>query len=232
MCDRHDLSALREPLQCLGDTVRGLSSDTRVDLVEHHRLTARNRRDREGYARQLPAGGCFGNGRERQAAVGSDQEHDLIGARGPGLAFPQLRDELAFVEPDSDQLRRNCCCESRGRFVSCVMQLVAQSQRRLRGCRKCFGRHCCGIHALVDRVELGACLSRACEQLVVGLDAKTSLRVGDAIEPCFDLFETAGLRFERGQESSELARRLPQAQLGVSQFVAGAGELRRESLER
>jgi len=38
--DRHDLGALAEPPQRVGDAVRGLSADACVDLVEDHRLAA------------------------------------------------------------------------------------------------------------------------------------------------------------------------------------------------
>ena len=56
--------------------------------------------------------------------------------------------------------------------------------------------------------------------------------VGDAIELRFELLEPSGLRLERGQEAAQLTRRLPQAQLGVPQLVAGTRELRRQRLDR
>ena len=46
--DRHDLGPLGEAAERAPDRVRRLAADARVDLVEHERLSAGDRRDREG----------------------------------------------------------------------------------------------------------------------------------------------------------------------------------------
>src|SRR5581483_3604893 len=54
--DRDHLSPLGEPLEHPPDRVRGLPADAGVDLVEHERLPAGDRRDCKRDARQLAAG--------------------------------------------------------------------------------------------------------------------------------------------------------------------------------
>ena len=88
------------------------------------------------------------------------------------------------------------------------------------------------IDARVERGELGARLGGTREQLFVGLRAEASLRVGDALEAGLDLLEPARLGAERGEKRAKLRSRLAQAELDVTQLVAGARELGRERLER
>ena len=84
--DRHHLHPRREPRQRLGHLVRRPTADTCVDLVEDERLrtrcasrltrhgrvarcACRDRRQRQGDARELTTRRCVGDGRERQAPV-------------------------------------------------------------------------------------------------------------------------------------------------------------------
>ena len=64
-----------------------LAADARVDLVEDHRLTAADRGDRKGDARQLAARRRLGDRCEGQARVRADQERDFVVAGLAELAF-------------------------------------------------------------------------------------------------------------------------------------------------
>ena len=78
--DRQHLRPLGEPLEDAGDAVRGDAADARVDLVEHDRLAAGDRRDRERDAGELAARGGLGDRRERQPGVRPHEERRLVRA--------------------------------------------------------------------------------------------------------------------------------------------------------
>src|SRR6185312_12719778 len=59
--DRDDLRSFGKSLERLGHAVCGLTADARVDLVEHHRVAAGNRCDRERDSRQLASRGGLRN---------------------------------------------------------------------------------------------------------------------------------------------------------------------------
>jgi hypothetical protein len=86
-----------------------------------------------------------------------------------------------------------------------------------------FRRRRSRVEAVVDRLQLGLRLGRAGEQFVVRLRPEAALCLGDAVETRLDLFEASRLGLECRQESTELARRLPQPQLDAAQLIAGAG---------
>ena len=96
---------------------------------------------------------------------------------------------------------------------------------RLRGRRRRVG-------ASLERVELGAGVGGAGEQLVVRRAVEPPLRVRDPVEPGLELLEPSRLRLERGEKRVQVGGRLAQPQLDVAQLVADALELRREPLER
>ena len=88
------------------------------------------------------------------------------------------------------------------------------------------------VDAVGERLELGACLGRAREQLLERRAAEPALRLGDPVEVGLDLLDAVGLRFERGQKRPELARCFAQPVLGVAQVGRRVPKLRRELLER
>ena len=87
--------------------------------------------------------------------------------------------------------------------------------------RERFG--CCrrGIEPVVERLELGAGLCPAREQLVVGLRSEPAFGLDDSLQVRFHLFEPAGCCFQRRKEGPQLAGGLAQAKLGVTQLVGG-----------
>ena len=109
---------------------------------------------------------------------------------------------------------------------------AASAAERASAARKRLGGDRSRILALVERLELGAGLGSAGEQLVVALAAEAPLRLGDLVERRLELFEASGLGLERREERVQLRGGLAQPQLDVAQLVAGALELGREPLER
>jgi hypothetical protein len=63
--DRQHLRPLRQAAERLRHTMRSLAADARVDLVEHHRVAARDGSDRERDPRELAARGGIRNRPER-----------------------------------------------------------------------------------------------------------------------------------------------------------------------
>ncbi len=82
------------------------------------------------------------------------------------------------------------------------------------------------------RGQLGACRLCAFEQFAVGVAAEAPSEIGQPLELALHLLEPVGLGLEREQERPQLARRLAQAQLDVSQLASCARELGRQVLER
>ena len=109
--------------------LRGLAADPGVDLVEDERLAARDRRDREGDARELAAGRGLGDRPERQARVRADEEHRLVAARRAGLALVELAHELALAHADVVQLRGDRIGERGRRGAPLGAQLVGERVR-------------------------------------------------------------------------------------------------------
>src|SRR5581483_10774059 len=122
VCDGRDLRQVRDgdDLRALGQTpehasdgIRRLPADAGVDLVEDECLAARDGGDRERDARELPTGRRLGDGGEREAGVGTDEEDGLVGAGGARVALPQLAHELALPHADVVQLGRDRIGERR-----------------------------------------------------------------------------------------------------------------------
>ena len=89
--DRDHLRALGEPLEHVGDRVRGDAADAGVDLVEDHRLAARDGGDRERDARELAAGGGLGDRPERQPGFGRIRKRASSRAGRAELALARAR---------------------------------------------------------------------------------------------------------------------------------------------
>ena len=200
MRDRHDLCPLRKTLKRLRDPVRGLAADACVDLVEHHRLAASHRRDRKSDSRQLSARGGLGDGGERQACVGPDQERNLVGPGLTEVALTQLGDELAAAHADAGELPRHLRREAWRRLCPRGAQRGRQPTHILVGGGQGFCRRGHRIEPVVDRVQLRLGLEGACKQFLVRVGAEAPFRVGDPVEVGLDLLEPPGLGLERGQE--------------------------------
>ncbi len=212
--------------------MRRLAADARVDLVEHHRLAAPDRGDRERDPRELAARRGLGDGAERQARVRADQEDGLVSAGLAWIALAQLDPELALAHADAAELLGHrfrewtCCCLAR------LAQRVRELARPGLGRRERLGRCCGGVEPLVERRQLRAGGLGTGEQLVVVGGAEPAACVRDLLQLALDVLEPVGLGLERREEAAQVRAHLAQPQLEVAQLLACARELRREPLDR
>ena len=88
-----------------------------------------------------------------------------------------------------------------------------------------------GIGSPFQCAQLGTSLRSPLEELLVGRAPKAAFRLGDPVELELDLRQAVRFCFERRQKAAEIGRGFPQSQLDVAQLVAGALEVRRETLE-
>jgi hypothetical protein len=131
--DRDHLRALGEAAQRLGDRVRRLATDARVDLVEDHCRPTADRGNRERDPRQLSAGGRLRHWGERQTLVRADEEGHLVRARRAWLPGVQLCPELAFSEADSVELGLDCPGEGLGGGAPVLRKALRQLPSSLLG---------------------------------------------------------------------------------------------------
>ena len=132
MRDRHDLGALGETLERVGDGVRRRAADAGVDLVEDHRLAAADGRDRERHARELAARRRLRDRPEREAGVRADQEDRLVGAGRAGSRSRSSTRNSPSPRPTPTQLLRHRVGERRRRGSPARRAQLAVQPRDLR----------------------------------------------------------------------------------------------------
>ena len=146
-------------------------------------------------------------GANGRPGFGRIRKRDLVGAGRARLALAELGDELALAEADALELarrppprtgrrppRRACASSS----VSSRVFASAAARASRRGGER--------VDAVVERLELGARLGRAREQLLERRAAEAPLRLGDPVELRLDLLEPVRLGLERGEERAQLRR--------------------------
>ena len=127
--DRHHLCALGQPAERLGDPVRRLAADAGVDLVEDHRLAARDGGDRQCDARELPARRGLGDRRERQSRVRPDEERHPR-RRPSGRALALLARRRTRLRPSRPRrARRDRLGEARRGLPPRAAQLARRAAR-------------------------------------------------------------------------------------------------------
>ena len=221
-----------EPAQDVGHPVRGDAADPGVDLVEDHRLAARDGCDGEGDARELAARGRLGHGCERKPGVGADEEDHLVGARHPWLALPQLHVELALPQAEIGELVRHGRRERARRFPAGIRERACGAvEPRLRGV-PVGARPLERVAGRPHVLQLGQRRGTPFEQLVEARRTMAPLRVRDPVEPLLDLRHPGGIGVERVGEASHVAPDLAQADDEVAQLAGRGLELGREALER
>ena len=221
-----------EPAQDVGHPVRGDAADSGVDLVEDHRLAARDGCDGEGDARELAARGRLGHGCERKPGVGADEEDHLVGARHPWLALAQLHVELALPQAEIGELVRHGRRERARRFPAGIRERACGAvEPRLRGV-PVGARPLERVAGRPHVLQLGQRRGTPFEQLVEARRTMAPLRVRDPVEPLLDLRHPGGIGVERVGEASHVAPDLAQADDEVAQLAGRGLELGREALER
>src|SRR2546430_12057809 len=156
MRDRHDLCALGETAQRIGNAMCRLAAYAGVDLVEDHRLAARHSRDGERNARELTAGRRLGDWGERQSGVRTDEERNFVEPGLTRIPLPQLCDELAFAQTYSDELPRHLLGEARSCLPPRSPKLSREPVDISLGGSQRFQDRCSRIEAVVDRLQLHA----------------------------------------------------------------------------
>ena len=118
--------------QRLGDAMRGLAADAGVDLVEDHRLAARDGSDRQRDARELAARRGLRDGRKRQAAVQANEEGDVVDCRsGPDPARRNSATNSPSPMPISASSRGDLGREARRRLLAGGVELAGERSRHV-----------------------------------------------------------------------------------------------------
>ena len=179
-----------------------------------------------------PPDAVSATGPNGRPGFGRIRNRDVVRARDARLALGQLRDELALAEADAFELARDRLSERLRGFAPRLRKLVGERAhlrlRRRAGLRGGLHR----VGAVGERLELGARLCRAREQLLERRAAEPALRLGDPVEVGLDLLDAVRLGLERGEKRPELARGFAQPMLGVAQIGRRIAKLRRKVLER
>src|SRR5512146_1066546 len=173
--DRDHLRPLCQPTERTADGVGGLAADARIDLVEHHRLAARDGGNRQRHARELSSGGGLGDGAERQTRVRPDQERRLVATGRAGLALAQLDEELAVAHPHLAQLGGHRVGERRSSRIPLGGKLRRQPPHELLGRGELLRARDGGIEPVLERRELLPRVGRTREEPGVVGAAKASL---------------------------------------------------------
>ena len=204
--DRQDLRAAPRGAASVSPTACAvLAADARVDLVEDHRLAARDGGDRERDARQLAARGRLRGRRERQAGVRPDEERAPRPRRsGRARARRARAANSPSPRPTLSSSPATACANGAGRLAGAPRR----ARRRGRGtfasaAASRLGRGGDGIDAAVERVELRRARSaaRASSSSKVA-QRKRRFASGDPVELGLDLLEPLGLGLERRRGSA------------------------------
>ncbi len=229
--DRDHLGARGQAPERLAHGVRGLAADAGVDLVEHHRLAAADRGDRECDSRELPARGGLGHGPERKPGVRPHREGGLVRAGGAGSRVADVDPELALAETDAGELGRNGLGEPWSRVAARGPELCVDTVDLGLPGGDGIGSCACGVVPLRERVELDAGLVCLLEELLVADGAVASAERRDRVETPLDLLDPSGLCLEGVEEPPQVDRDLAERQLDGAQALTGGGELGRDRLE-
>src|SRR5262245_46965460 len=201
--DREHLRPLAEALKRGCDRMSRDAADACVDLVEHERLAARDRGERQGDARELPTRGGVCDRREGESGVRSHEERHLVRAARADLALAQLDDELALPHPQRAQLRGDRASEGRRGDAASAREVLGE--RRHAGLRVCDRARGSFRRIAASRLaELALGGAGEAEKLVVGRGREAPLQIRDRLQPLLDVLERAGLGVERRHEPVEI----------------------------